>query len=277
MDKAISWLRDRRQEVVLIWRELLPQIFHGVISAIITWWGLYVFGLLSIITSMLITLKEEGFVDIDMFLYPNFVEGIGWLTALIFLYQIAATLAKRLNFLRTHAGKYTWDDVEIDEYVFPRESVHDYAIKISNKKPFVLEKVKAEIVHIQENKEPQGLSRNVPHNIPWIIHRKYIWGLTEIKEHEHTDNSRKDDEAYVALFNTIEEEDIFTYYIPVWESEPKSRRTFWSPQDVNHNVIVEIQVSCEIEGRALKPRTIMFSVERNHFTSLSIKKIGDTK
>lgn len=272
MKTPIRWVLERRTEIVSIWVELLPQIFIGLLNAFFNWWLLFIASGASVILAIARAYFVEETVDIDSFFYPNFLWSMKWVTIFIFVYQVSATIAERLKFLRIRASKYELKDVDIDIHEFNIESPHEYAIKIKNNKPFALEHISVEVAHIQEGKEVQKLPSQVPHTLPWINGKDYHWGNYLVSEQGSLDSER-----YVALFSTINDKDFdFSYYIPVWESTPNDRKSFYSPNNTDSLVIIELQVKCKIEHHDVKPRTLKFSV-KNIGKKVVIKKIGDSE
>lgn len=225
MKKANRWISERKIELVAIWEELIPQILIGLLNAFFNWWLLFVASGISVILAITRAYLVDKTVNLDSFFYPNFLWSMKWVTIFIIIYQVSATIAERLKTLRIKANKFELKDVDIDIYEFEAESPHEYAIKIKNKKPFPLENINIEIIHIQEGKESQKLPSQIPHLLPWINEKEYHWGNYIVAE-----EGNRDCERFIALFSTINEKDEeFNYYIPVWESAPNERKSFYSP------------------------------------------------
>lgn len=174
MDKRITkWITERAEELGAIWTQLIPLIVRGLGAAFVVWGALYAFTFFTIGLGIGIAYLREEKIMLDKFFPPYFIEAAIYVTLALIVYQILATVSKKLRSLKREADKYNWNDVNISYEYFEENA--GCKIKIKNDKAtglyFLVEIQYLELDGVREDYVVPGKSRillwvpNPAHNI----------------------------------------------------------------------------------------------------------------
>lgn len=138
MEKLTTWIQERKNEILLVWKYWLPIIWDSIISSLSWWAGALGLGFLATLVALAITYKKEGTIEMNNFFPPNFGWGILIVLAFIFLYQVVIEAAKHMNKSAVEAEKYSWNNVTFDVEEYSILGLSGWGINISNKKETTL-------------------------------------------------------------------------------------------------------------------------------------------
>ena len=159
---------------------------------------------------------------------------------LVLLLNLIYTPAYLHNGLRILADKFTWNGIEIEIVPFPDDYVVSYGIKVTNKKPFIVENV---IIKIKEQ-EVGAVDRTVRHLYPaplaWLSDRKFFWGEVSI--------APQSGEQTAALFLTNPRDArLLGLQIPGPDGQPGDRKSMGGTYSDEGVLYADFVITCNID------------------------------
>jgi len=168
----------------------------------------------------------------------------------IFLYLLLYYSAHKYKDIDLIANKLNWKDVKITLLPLRKDDIASLALVIKNKKPFNLEKVKANLVYQEVAKEDRTHANSW--QLGWLNDRKFSWEEKDIES---------DKEGRLALLSAYFWKDAVDVFIPGPDGQPKDRKSIGGFGTADKFLIIDLRLSAYVSGSVMEVNTVRVKAE----------------